>query len=260
VKKEINIEEYINSGVLEQYALGLTSVTESEEIALLLKQYPELRSELSKIEESLEIFAKQYAKPLPDYLKTKILNSIEVEKTRTDLHGKNSFLNYFLYGMLCLLVATSVYFWNENKKQLDKLSGLINEHQQLEIKYVQDSLALTECRNNLSEYTNREHNRILLKGTIKSPQSFAAVYYDTISKKTYLDIMNLPETSSQKQYQLWGIVAGKPVDLGVIDLLERKNLKEIRFIEQVQAFAITLEPYGGKTSPSMDEMYVIGGI
>ena len=107
MKKIINIQEYINSGILEQYALGMTNVEQNVEIAEALKQYPELQKELSEIENSLELFAKQYAKPMPDYLKGRILRSIEKEKSLFN-QVKNSgtgFLNYLLYLSIPLVIS-----------------------------------------------------------------------------------------------------------------------------------------------------------
>ena len=48
-----------------------------------------------------------------------------------------------------------------------------------------------------------------------SPASFATVYWDTTSK-TYLLVNNLPKPASNKQYQLWALLDGKPIDVGII--------------------------------------------
>ena len=69
----------------------------------------------------------------------------------------------------------------------------------------------------------------------------------------------MPDIPSDKQYQLWAIVDGKPIDMGVFDLqLEVNELIEIPHIENAQAFAVTLEKRGGVASPTMEAMYVLG--
>ena len=60
------------------------------------------------------------------------------------------------------------------------------------------------------------------------------------------------------QYQLWGIVEGQPVSVGVFDL--DQNLREMLNIANASAFAITLEPTGGSETPTLDKMYVIGNV
>ena len=61
------------------------------------------------------------------------------------------------------------------------------------------------------------------------------------------------------QYQLWALVDGKPVSAGMYSA--EKDTKEILAnIPKAQAFAITLEKQGGSTSPTMENMFVMGNI
>ncbi len=90
----------------------------------------------------------------------------------------------------------------------------------------------------------------------------ATVYWDSRSKDVYLLVNNLPKPASQKQYQLWAIVDGKPVDAGMVDLSGSQDnmLLKMRNIPEAQAFAITLEKEGGSPSPTMEAMYVLGKV
>lgn len=262
MNRNINIQEFIDSGILEQYALGLTSASQNEEIAGLLKEYAELRKELKEIENSLELFASQYAKPMPDHLKEKIMKQIENERSNLNKQSGSgsSFLNYLLYLAVILFAVATVYFWNQSKQVSKELAEQISYHNQRESRYGQDSLWLLDCSNQLNDCRNKERHRILLKGTTKSPQSFAAVYYDTTGRKAFVDVMDLPTPPPEKQYQLWAIVSGKPVDLGLIDLVNNRSLilKSITYVENAEAFAVTLEPQGGKSSPTLEQMYLLG--
>jgi len=70
---------------------------------------------------------------------------------------------------------------------------------------------------------------------------------------------NLPVPASDKQYQLWAILDGKPVDLGMLDfdLKQKKLLVHMKNTRGAQAFAITLEKKGGNSTPQ-GTMYVMG--
>jgi anti-sigma-K factor RskA len=60
-----------------------------------------------------------------------------------------------------------------------------------------------------------------------------------------------------KQYQLWAIVDGKPVDAGMIATKKGiYHIQKMKSFGSVQAFAITLEKAGGSPIPTMDEMIV----
>lgn len=249
--------------MLELYALGLTNEEQNAEISELLQNYPELRKELQDIQNSLERFASNYSEPMPDDLKQMIMTKIRNEKIdSTDIKNTNiRFLRFFNYLALAVLMLGILYLWNQNDRINNELKENQKQIEQLYIQQQQDSLALADCNEQLLELKNKDQFRILLKGTSKSPQSFAAIYYDTLSQRTILDVMNLPVPPAHKQYQLWAIVGGKPMDLGVFDLALNKNtVREIRFISDAQAFAITLEPEGGLPSPSLDEMYVLGSL
>ncbi len=53
----MNIELYLESGIVESYALGLATPLEIAEFEQLLLHYPELRERLSDFEYHLELFA-----------------------------------------------------------------------------------------------------------------------------------------------------------------------------------------------------------
>lgn len=74
--------------------------------------------------------------------------------------------------------------------------------------------------------------------------------------------MQLPVNDKSHQYQLWALVNGKPVDLGVFDVKADTagilvNMKEIA---NAQTFAVTIEKRGGSPSPTMDQMIVAGNV
>ena len=70
----------------------------------------------------------------------------------------------------------------------------------------------------------------------------------------------LPKPRADKQYQLWAIVDGKPVDAGVFDVDGGAAFVKLKNIPNAQAFAITLENKGGSASPHMDALYVMGKV
>ena len=106
-----------------------------------------------------------------------------------------------------------------------------------------------------------DNQAIRMKGTDKAPNAFATIYWNGKNKESYLDVNSLPLPPAGKQYQLWAIVDGKPVDMKVFDVVADNNqLQKVEFIEKPQAFAVTLEDAGGSPAPTMTEMYVIGEV
>ena len=103
---------------------------------------------------------------------------------------------------------------------------------------------------------------VKMSGVPKSPDpsSMATVYWDTKSKEVYLLVNQLPKPVANKQYQLWAIVDGKPVDVGIFDSVEGLSFVKLKTIQKAEAFAITLEKKGGSATPDMEAMYVMGKV
>lgn len=251
-----NIQEYIDSGILEQFVLGLTTPEQNAEILQYKKAYPEIAKEIAHIENTIEQFGQAFAKPMPQSVKDKVLN--EINKS-SKVQSQNASPWKWISIFSILLLAGILYsFWNLNniqKKQIQLLENKIAIQDSLKI---QDSLALLDCSNQLSFIKGKDVQRIKLGGTEKSPQSIANIYYDKNNHRVVLDDIELPETPTDKQYQLWAIVDNKPIDLGVFDLTKKPINIEFKFDSLPSAFAITLEAIGGVPSPTMDMMYVIG--
>jgi anti-sigma-K factor RskA len=73
--------------------------------------------------------------------------------------------------------------------------------------------------------------------------------------------MAMPSNDADHQYQLWALVNGKPVDLGVFDANGKlEGLQVMKNIGEAQTFAVTLEPKGGSISPTMSQLMVMGNI
>jgi anti-sigma-K factor RskA len=78
-----------------------------------------------------------------------------------------------------------------------------------------------------------------------------------------LNISEIPTPPEDKQYQLWAIVNGKPVDAGIFDLAANTNtavLQKMKPIADAQAFAITLEKKGGTHVPTLNAMFLLGNV
>lgn len=78
-----------------------------------------------------------------------------------------------------------------------------------------------------------------------------------------LNVENLPMPPSGKQYQLWALKDGKPIDAGVFDMIPGTegdmHMMPVT-IADADAFAVTLEKKGGSPSPTLTQLYAMGKI
>jgi hypothetical protein len=104
----VNVKEYISSGVIESYVLGLATGAEREEFEQMCKQYPEIAEARTAFELALEEQLLQDAPAPPAFLKDKIQQAITNEVTIADTNGveyleMGSCCIYNLVSRLCLL-------------------------------------------------------------------------------------------------------------------------------------------------------------
>ncbi|AWO01417.1 hypothetical protein DLD77_06780 [Chitinophaga alhagiae] len=69
----MNVQEYIDNGLVESYVLGISTPKEKEEIEVLLKASPELRTELQSVERTLHRLLLEDAVPPPMELRARTL-------------------------------------------------------------------------------------------------------------------------------------------------------------------------------------------
>jgi len=72
----LNIQQYIASGIIESYVLGLATPEEASHLERLLPFYPELQAALSDFGFQLELFAIQHEEPPPPGLFLKIQDRV----------------------------------------------------------------------------------------------------------------------------------------------------------------------------------------
>jgi anti-sigma-K factor RskA len=103
---------------------------------------------------------------------------------------------------------------------------------------------------------------IALAGTAATPTASARVLYNPKTKAVYLDVRKLPAPPTGKQYQLWALDNGKPVDAGVLAAATTAgdSLQQMKDIASAQAFAMTVEPVGGSVNPTLSTLTVVGNI
>jgi anti-sigma-K factor RskA len=249
----VNIQEYISSGIAESYVLGLASPEERSEFEQMCLQYPEVLAARTAFELALEKQAMDNAIAPPAGLKNKILaelDSSSATKIVTMEQAPVKNLNWLKYAAAaCVaLLAGSIYL----------NVSLSNKNKSLQNNYNNTVAELGEVKKDIQTLIGNPNIKMAsMKGMPVSPQSYATVYWDTTSHDVYLLTNNLPIPASNKQYQLWAIFDGKPVDLGVFDIKKERLLIQAKNAQGAEAFAITLEEKGGSPTPKGD-MYVMG--
>lgn len=270
----MNRDEIISSGIIESYVLGTATDEEVAMVNRLCKEHPELVKEIEAIEASLLDFSSQLSKPLNPALKNRIESQLEfntqespVAKVISLKNETDKRLSIYKLGIAAslLLFMTSLVY---NIQLNHKLSLMTSELAELnaarsylaeELKVQQASLKTMNTE--IQVLANPSVKTVALKGMNALHNRSAMVHWNTQTEEVYFNAGVLPSAPANKQYQLWAIVDGKPVDAGMIDMnITASVFQKMRSVKGAQAFAVTIENMGGSPVPTMETMCLLGNV
>ena len=272
----MNVQEYISSGIVESYVLGLASEAERAEFEQRCAQFPELVAARREFEKELEQFASDHAVLPPVGVKVRFLEAIgdessrnrsssnqpkiiamENEKGSIRMHSGWSRFTAAASVILLIGLGWMIYQFNSLKGANDELT---NTNLLLRAKANTSDSILTQIVAEQKVVSDPNTTVVNMVGTKSAPKSSANVYWDSTSANVFLVVKNMPKLSSDQQYQLWALIDGKPKDLGVFDATNEKVILKMKNTQKAQAFAITIEQKGGSPSPTLQKMQSLGKI
>ncbi|MFD2513546.1 anti-sigma factor domain-containing protein [Pontibacter locisalis] len=272
----MNNEEYIASGMLELYAAGALTPGERVEVERMAAGSPEIRAALMEACATMENYALSYAvEPKPE-LKARVLQQITGEQPviaeeETPVHPiykdyeKDSSPYKWMFAASIVLFLLSGFmsfrFYQNWQEAEGRLAVALASEQTLAQNYRTVSDRVEQQELILSLLRDEDFTPVRLKGVAAHPDARVMVYWNPKQKQVYLDVFQLPEPPAGKQYQLWALDQGNPINAGMIALdTDKPSVQRMKEISTAQAFAITLEPSGGSVNPTLEEMYVMGEI
>jgi len=263
----VNLKDYIASGIIESYVMGLASESERAEFEQMCAQYPELVAERRKFEESLEAFASRQAERPPVEVKAKILEAIGgaglrsvsssnpskriITMENSKSQRRSGLLRFVAAAAVILLIGMIVLYFQASQQNKE----LANANKALEDRVNKSEVALQKMIDEISGPTTTVVNMV---GTKREPKASANVYWDSTSSSVYLLVKNMPSLASDQQYQLWALIDNKQKNLGVFDATDKNIILKMDSTKKAQAFAITIEKKGGSAHPTLDSLQSVG--
>ncbi len=281
----MNIEEYILSGIIETYVLGMADAEEAAELAQLKSKHPEIQAAIDSFEASLEMTAMANAIAPAADTKSKLMLALQdefvapkayalytdttekqeakvVQLPLTPIASKATHLyKYIAAASIVLLLgssATNVYLFNRYKAANKEITALLNDKNTLTTDNKTIEAKYQDITNSLQLMSDTNIIKVAMKGIAGKEGDLATVFWDRKTKDIYLLPNNLPKAPEGKQYQLWALVDGKPIDAGVLE--DCNGVCKLKNTIKADIFAITLEKKGGSISPDLTQLYVMGKV
>lgn len=266
----MDIKAYIESGVIESYVLGIAESQEAAELEHMVRQYPSVSEAIAGFEASLERSAMSGAIKPPARIKEQLLTSLADDFSKTGsgspavvipMAQRSRMASYVAAASIILLLisaALNVYFYDKFQSTSSAYQALLIQKNSLLAENQNSQARALDLYQSMQMMSDPAVTKVSMPGIKGKENNLVTVFWDTRSKDVYLLANKLPQAATGKQYQLWAIVDGKPVDAGMLGTCA--SLCKMKNIPKASMFAITLEQAGGSAVPHLDQMYVAGKV
>ena len=279
----MDIQAYIQSGIIESYILGLPSQEETEELLRLAGEHPAVQKAILAAEAAFEKNAIANAITPGNDIKNNLLSALQLDftdspsldedsipvlppltsvkaSTSTPVVKASIWKAMAAAAIILLVVSAAInfYLYNHYRSSQDKYLALLSEKSSLQASINTTQARFLQMNESLNLMANPAMALVKMSGVAGKESNLATVYWNSQTKEVYLLQNHLPQVPAGKQYQLWAIVNGKPVDAGMVETA-CAGLCKMKTIASAQAFAITLEKQGGSPVPGSD-MFVLGKV
>jgi anti-sigma-K factor RskA len=243
----MDLQSFIQSGVLEAYVAGQCDATERQTVERMAAQHPEIRAELAKIEQALENYALANAIAPPADLRGRILDQLSPKPESLSPAINQAKPSVRLYQVLVLALAALAGFLFWQKRLVDA--------ENVALKSKADAL-----QTQVDDCTQRREHTVPMANLLRDSDTRSidltdgkayhiTVFNNKIRKECALDVNGLPVPAPGKYFQFWAIVDGKPVSMGMVQLNAIAGWQPLPYVENAQAYAISEEtnPTGNPT-------------
>lgn len=238
------------------------STAEKAEVEGYIRAFPDLKFDITEIERSLELFAKSTSLKAPAGLKDKILDQIKnegaSEKTKPHTPSSGSFgmwrMVAALFGLGILLFG--YLFWQKSNDAERLQQELTASRDSCE----QSTQQLTDQLRLLQQLTYPDNKILPFTATPGFASTDLYLHHNAETKRNFIQVRNLPAIAANQSYQLWSLKPNQaPIPLDVFDL-PATGLIEVRYVDGTETYAITIEPRGGKDSPTLENLIGTVGV
>lgn len=249
------------------YVLGALSKEEEISFENLLNQADTQQQQLF---EDMEAIASEMASLYPEIEPTTSIKKQLIEMAWASVNTKKGanvhYLSRFRYAVAAsvvfMIASIGLLIQSQNLSQdLSAQVALVSEQSTIiealetEVERKEELLTILEAR---------DVDLILMDGLDVNPNGYGKVVWDKDNGQALLQVANIPQVPTAKEYQLWFVVNNQPISAGVFAVNDPTEdsffkISEFQQADNTGAFAITLEPEGGSPQPTGD-MYLLGSM
>ncbi|MEO1628842.1 MAG: anti-sigma factor [Bacteroidota bacterium] len=271
-------QKFIESGLIEQYVLGIVSPEERRDIERLLTRHPDLRQMVEELSQGLESYAKAHTTPPPSHLRQKVLEAMKaVDVPRSAPTSpppppapvvQRSFWSRWGTAIAAVMVLglsmVCMLMYSKQSEAQQQIAVLSSQVEALQRDYQTLQRVDKRLQTQFAILKDVSTRHVQLQGSDLAPSAKAVVYWNENHQDAYLNVVDMPEAPHGHQYQVWADVNGKHLDMGLLEAQADPEtgvaLFKLPYIEHSRGFVITLEKSGGSPHPTVEKLFVKGNL
>lgn len=249
------INTFLNSGLLDKYLMGTTTVAETEQVETYISKYPEVQNAYNTLQQNLEIVAKSNAVEAPKHILDDILEALD-DAPVVALKQRGRYKKWYKLSIAAsvaalLFAGTSYIFYNQNQKLSEENQVVVDEIFDLRSDIEMNNKKLDAVMEQFKRLNDPNTYKYIMKGNDRAQNLKTVAYINPKEKTSMIDVVSLPKLPEEQCYQIWADLQGKMVSLGILSETDRQ-LKRIPFTENARSLNITIEPKGGNAVASLE--------
>lgn len=285
----MDVHSYISSGIIETYVAGLATPQEQQELEEAALHNPLIKAAVTATQQDMERYVQLYAILPPDDIRSRISDVLHSENTEDGrqrlpeelrpvvkpaaipVEQKKSLLKKTTDNRWRYIAAAIILLLGGSVALNFFLARSGNEYEQ---RYKQLVTAQEELKKNKEVYETRYAAKDLelikdpafrwvkLEGTTAHSEQLALVCWNPQTGTAYMIAQFMPAPPAGKQFQLWAVVNGTPVNAGVFETGQAvsRQLQLMLPITAASRFIVTLENKGGSGRPTLSDIHVAGNV
>ncbi len=250
----MSYQAYISSGAIEACILGVADATEQELYAQMRLQHSEVVEYANSFEEKLEASYLDNNTSVSEDVWQNISAKTNLATPTLDtniaapagkvvqMSKKSAWWQYAAAACIALFLGSTIF----NIMLMKQV-----KQQQAKIETIEKSN--TAAVDAFAFLKNPDITPVAMNGVGYHAICRCSLYWDKKNNKAYFQIHHLVPPGEEKGYQLWAMVDGKPVSVGMVPFNQDKTPITIANVpEGASEFAVTLETAVGATTPNED--------
>lgn len=241
MKEEVRI--FLLSGLLEEYALGLTSPEQNVEVERYLENHLEVRQAYEKVQEEIEGYAKSIAVDPPGDIRSKVFQTTG----NSSESGSKPWRWAWAAAVAILTVSLfSVYQYLEEVR-LEK-----TQLQAALLSLQEDCEMVKQQSARMAFIGHSQTHSWMLNGNDKAPDIKLMAFWNGEAKEGHLMVQNLPDAPEGHCYQLWVDVEGEMLPVAIIN--DHQEWVPLEYRENIESINMTIEEDGGSDHPNVTQL------